>query len=424
MIIEHVYSKFDIKKMSENTLLLDETDLSLYFESLPRDVTIIVKNSSENKEYLANQQVISTFSPVLNQKIQEMEPSSSKIELELDDNQNLMPLVMDFLHGKKININSENDFYLDKIARQLEIQPLIEAVSESLNEELSVSNIIPRIIQHYEENDPKLMNFLLENIDDIQSDQCIFTLPKELLVTICQSPEANFQSESSKFSFKLKCCAHFLDETELFMKENEYLLLPFDVIRDLVTQEEFAPLDGKIPTLLIVQNLLQKISDNKSKINELEEISKKMTEEIKALQEELKKEQDEKFKSDERYISLNQRFKEFNDILISISAGLKPHIEILDSFKIKNEDLDELSSKLTMLQQKSNDMVRIVGVFHRTNFLYPNSTPKLMGIPQEWKSKMGLILQLVNQLTSNENEVENIIKSFNKLADELTNLSS
>ena len=408
--------------MTENTLFLDESDLSLYFENLPKDLKLRVKNSSDAstdsfKEYLVNKQIISTFSQVLNQKIQEMDENSNTIEIEIDDEQNLMPLVIDFLHGKKINIFCENDFYLDKIAQKLEIQPLIEAVADSLKEELSPSNIIPRILQHYNEKDPKIFDYLYQNIDSIQINEKFFTLPKDLIVDISQNPKSHFKNESSRYLFKLKCCAHYADETGLFMSENDYLELPFDVIYDFLTNNEFKVLDGKIPTLLIVQNLMNKISDNKSQIITLQSDIAVIDEEIEKLGKSKEREQKVECETDSRFIDLQNKITEFRKQIANISNSIKETSETVNLFRIKDDELDELSSKILMLQSLSNEMTHLVNVFKRTYYLptFTNLTDMILKIPKQWQEKMKPLLQIVGELTSNEAEVDSVINSLHEL---------
>ena len=399
--------------MEQNSIFLDENDLSLYFQNLPRDFTLVVNST----EYPVNKQVICSFSEIIANKIAALDTSKSQLHIDIDDPHKVFPLVIDFLHGQKIDINSYNDFYLNKIAETLKIQPLKEVIQDSLTEEISVSNIIPRILQNYDNIDPNLLDFLLENIEDVQKDNHIFLFPKEFLLKICQSENAKFKSDSSKYIFKLKCSAHFIEDCNIFMDENEYKYLPIDAIKELLTNEEFAVLDQKIPTFQIVQNLLTKISEDQTKINEIEANIEKAKNELNRLHAESVKQQRDKSQFDETERKLHDKYEAFQKDINQVIKGIQPHLTILETLKITGDQIDEISSRVSMLQGKICDLKKYTQAFHLTN-------TSMLNIVLDFDKKMGELQQLLSNLTTNENDINYIQQSFQHVLDELNELAT
>ncbi|EAY02401.1 hypothetical protein TVAG_206770 [Trichomonas vaginalis G3] len=395
-------------------------ELTNYFDNLPRDLTIIIGS----KTYKANKQVMCIFSGIIQEKLQNS--ADNEIKLEIEDPKEMIPLVISFLHGHQINISYENDFYLNKISDELKISSLKEAVQESLNEPITISNIISRLEQNtsqvLENENSELLKFLVENIEEIQKDDSLFLSDPRILLKALE--KSKFENDDSKNIFKLKCASRHIDNFDDFLSLDDFQHMSIDVICEFVTNPYYSTLDQKMPSILIASRIVSAITSLNTDINEINEKIQNYNSEIKELQEEHDRVMVEKCQSDEKYLKVAEQFKQFKLQMISTSERIESHANSLNSFKISEKTVNEIGSKLNFLKVTCERLQFFSERLSRAVILYPETTKNVNQVYNDWKGSIAPLQQEIANLESNEKDIDSIAADFHKLVEAIRKLSN
>ena len=399
--------------------MLNEDELSAYFNKLPRDLIIVVDGS----EYEVNKQIVESFSPVVKELISKKANSGGKLILDIKNHDNAFGQAMAFLHGKRIDITPFNDVYLNEIAKQLKIEPLAAAVAPSLAEEISPQNVIPRFLQNSDKKDPVLFHIILQNIEDLQHDENIFKLPEPDLVEICQNPDSKFSSETSRYVFKMHCAASDLENSSEFISEEDIKTMPFDAIKTLVTDETLEKLDGHIQTFSIATRIITEMTEVNSKITESQKNIDEIAKEIDVLREEFDMERKRILKDDEKYKQIDVKHKTIKKQITDITNKIQAHFDAIESFRLTEKTIDDVSAKLSFLKKKCDEMEDVVNGFSKGKLLYPETQQRITDTQKEWAEKMKSLQLLLSDLGSNDDEINKIIDAFKNITNELRSLT-
>jgi hypothetical protein len=198
---------------------------------------------------------------------------------------NLFGSVIRFLQGERLDLTPSNVFLYAELARSLDIAGLAHTLEPELTRETDFDNAIPRLIHCDFE---PLSIFFLQNIEKLQTNPEIWTVPYQILIRAPRSADARFASDLSRFRFAFRCAIHFPDcVKELFTREFVQAI-PVDVVSVLVSDDEFSCLERTLPFLFsVVDRRCTENRELRTEINGLRQSSEEIGETIAELETEL-----------------------------------------------------------------------------------------------------------------------------------------
>lgn len=397
--------------------MITADELAQYFSNLPRDLEIHVGD----KVYMANSPVMCIYSDKIASLVDQ---NTSSITLDISDTKQLFSSVISFLHGQKIDINASNDFYLNEIAEELNIKPLIPILTKSLQAKIDTNNIIPRIEQHINDVPKNYIDFLCEHISEVQTNDSLYKLPPNILLDVSANEKTKFNDSETKYIFKLKCAVSYPDITEKFITDDEFNEIPMSVIQELITNPFYASLDGKLPAFNIISRIVDIITATNTQIIETKQKIQKISEDIQRLAPEIDRIVKEKAYTDERYLEILEQFQEFKKNISQKIQEIKSSSKVLESFKISDKSIDELGSNLNFLTVKRERLKGLSNQLKSIKLIFGQQYDIFNKVYNESKGDIELLQQTLANLKPNTEEIDTIMASLGKLADELNDLNS
>lgn len=392
--------------------MLTESELDLYFRSLPRDLVLVVEGS----EYPVNKTLFSTFSRVINSMILP-QPDITRLELNLSDPKHVFSVIVGFLHREKIEITYENDHFLLLIAKELGIDVIIPLIEQSLQDPNSIHNIIPRLEIN---NDESLIDFASGHILELMNNKKLYELPESVLSSLYHKSKSNFHSPDDQYTFLFSCLVKHPDSIETFMNDDEITSLDSRQLLKMIQNPDFKALQGKIPTFKIAKSLLAKISQFKSQIN-LKRRQAQLTaqkideesEEMIILQKEI-----EKLKEILNKVKLlkDQIFKNISNI--ATDEFVENGIMLQDRY-MPEDLLADIHNKLNSLLQRSDEFAKCVHDAPSTNVFFKNSFRRFDDHAREFQKRVKNMLEICSNLNPNDVAVRHVISLFSKIHHDL-----
>ncbi|OHT10968.1 hypothetical protein TRFO_19547 [Tritrichomonas foetus] len=377
--------------------MLNQNEISCYFEALPRDLTIIHNGNT----YYVNKESISLLSGKIQNLISE-NPNSDQIEVDITDEKNVMPLVADFLNAKKIEITPQNAFYLQKIANSLEIPFLNNALKEEISRETCKENVIQKIL-HCNEN----TDFLFSHIEDVLNNDDIFDLNKDILVELIHSEKAQFTNLHSRYFFAFRCSQkspQFLNE---FINDDDIEKIPPEVFSRVFADKSFSNLESFLPNSKIGQKFIEEIAKCRTNIDSTSHY-------IEKLQNGSKDMETEKQAKIAEIEKLNEKIKTLKDEFLVMKLKLDNlNIDSLtiDTENVSNKSADEnklneIGTVLNSIDKMNKDCDYYIRKMQGAKIIYHESRVRAMKIQNEWNSILQPLHESCAKLQINDSDVK------------------
>lgn len=378
-----------------------------YFESLPRNGRILI----DGEEYFANQELVMAFSPVLKRLFSEA--GDGVVKLEIDDQNHLFKLVIEFLHGKQIDITPGNVLCLKRFADVLEIKPLSAAVQPHIDAETDLENVVPRIIFG---DSQQFMPFLMEHIEEVAARDDVYSLPKDVLLSVIRSAESRFSSKDSKYVFALRCAVRVPGFAEEIFAKEFTEGMPLSVVERVLSDKEFVSLESKLPYLFdVFQAVMNDVTTLQYTINQVTtklQTEKNLTDEVEerrnALAEANSKQrqllekihaQIQQVKSETERILAN---KDQSLIIFSRMIGIATSVEQLEAFDKTVEDIIKQHDKV----------FGVVNKMKKNKVLYQKTLTSCFELVDTWGQHLGPLKESVRSLTPNNDIIKQIVRSM------------
>ncbi|KAH0792741.1 hypothetical protein GPJ56_003364 [Histomonas meleagridis] len=375
--------------------MLSKDQLDFYFEHLVDDFWITIKG----KKYGVNRSLASSLSKY----ISEIDPSSSEITLDIDDPHDCFPLVIDFLHGKKIEITTLNDYSIQQIAEFLQIESLLNLTRQSLEEPLTPKNVRDRLYQN--PNNETYLNYLYENIESIRNENSLTQFEPDILLKVKNFTKSNFTSVKSRYTFYFDCCISFPTLVTQFLTNDDIRQIPEEVLSLLVSDEKYSTLDDIIPFYPIAQNLYHQVEDNKHQYQNLLvqcEESMKEKEDIISKRDKYKELAEMKEKNEKLYNDIKEFSNDFQE---------NSRINVLNDYKVSQNTLDEIQNNIKEIEEQIS--------MKKSNCKQEN----LRNSCAEAEDTLEDLAMCLNKLLPNDTDIEMILEETEKIAKNLGNLA-
>lgn len=414
--------------------MLSPSELSQYLSELPKDLSLKINS----KQFMVNKEFASSLSNYISRKISE-NPTTNIILIEQSDPTNIFPSVISFLNGKKIDINPNNDYYLDKFASFLEIQSLKNLTEKSLESPLSPYNIVQRIL-HINETIPNdYISFFELNIEPIiqfhsqlaknREENQIFNLDPSFLSTIIHSEQSRFANDSSRYFFALNCYQSFYskygysEKLNLFINTDDVSKIPDDVIRQMATNEDYISLDGQFPSILLAQKLINDIIDLQKQIKDTNLEYSLQEKNLKDIRKEDERIMKQKSNSDIKLNEVGQRRYKLAKELLNSATNIDKKAPDLSQFIVFKSTMDEISSNLSSLDQKCQNLKRILIKISGTKIIYADLRAKGFKMTEQFESMLKSLKTMMDMLIPNDDDVNELIEEFRKISKSLHSMA-
>lgn len=420
--------------------MLSPLELSQYLSELPKNLSLKIGD----KQYMVNDEFASSLSNYIAKKKSE-NPGVKTILIEHQDPINIFSLVASFLNGKKIKINFDNDYYLDEFASFLGIQSLKKLTENSLKSPLSANNIVQRIsnikesipndyCSFFEENVELIIQFHSNQTKDITENK-IYTLEPSFLSNIIHSEKSRFLNDSSRYFFALNCYKSFYsrhgysENLNLFINADDISKIPDDVIRQMATNEDYILLDGQFPSILLAQKLITDIINLQEELKATSlEYSSRETE-LKDIREEDERMMKQKSNSDKKLNEVGQRRYKLAKELLNSATNIDRKASSLSQFIVYKSAMDEITSNLSSLDQKCQNLKRILIKISVTKIIYADLRAKGFKLAEQFETLLNSLNNMMGMLIPNDDDINELIeefrqvsKSLHTMADTLINL--
>ena len=378
-----------------------------YFECLPRNVRIIVGG----EEYFANQELVVAFSPVLKRLFSET--GDGVVKLEVDDQNHLFNLVIEFLHGKQIDITPSNVLYLKKFADVLEIKPLSSAVQPHIDAETDLENVIPRIIFG---DCQKFVPFLMEHIEEVAARDDVYGLPKEVLLSVIRSDESRFSSVDSRYVFALRCAVRVPGFAEELFAKKFTESMPLSVVERVLSDKEFAPLESRLPYLFdVFQTVMNDVTTLQCDINQVRtklQTEKNLTDEVEERTNVLREANSKEKELLEKIHAQIQQVKSETDRLLATKDQSLIVFSRMIGIATSVEQLEAFDKTVTDIMSQHEKVFRVVNKMKKNKVLYQKTLSSCFELVDTWGKHLGPLKESVSSLTPNNDIIKQIVRSM------------
>ena len=394
--------------------MLKQHELAAYLSSLPKDAFLVHRG----RKYGLNRGLFMTLSGLAKTQLQ---TGGNEVTLDIEDQHGNIPLVIDFLNGKKIDITSENDVELQELADALQILPLRKLAEESIKAPMSMTNIFHRINRTDPDHLDNFDDFLRSHARELILDDRVFSLPVSCLKILIESDEVMKFDDKWKFIFE--CWKRFPQHAcELHGSEEHMKNIPEDALAKLISSPEYADIDGNIPSWVIVESLQNELSKEQSHCQDLTKTITDLKEEIDRVQQERLKAHRERRQADlplTEQDPLNQFWTSMGEIATDCIT-LAPY---LDQFTVTDNTIDEIDAVVQRLLDKCERVKVIVRNVQAKKIVFHELTKNGGRLAQELSSLLNSMRQLLVRIKENGSDMNDIIQELRVHARELQTMS-
>ena len=397
--------------------MFTEEELIHYFNNLPLDLEIIIKD----KIYKTNKQLISFFSIKIKELLKENE---NKLILNINDEFEVFNLILLFIKNEKIDINAYNDIYLFDLSKELLIEPLIELTKNSISQEISLNNVIPRFIQSKFDFNSKIFLFILENIKEIINKNEFYELPFEILNNIYLNYSNSFKNIDDLYFFGFRICSKYPENYKILFSNLDISSLSNELISILSSNIIFKPLEKILPLEEIGQRLLFEINKYNEEIFQIKKEIIDIDEYINKLKTNIILINDESNYIDEKDKNLNIFKDKMIENLNILINSIKNQNSNLNNIIINKKPLNEIGYTLKILKSKIEKIIELSNSYQGSLFqpAFRSQRKRILEISSNWNSRYIDLEVLYNSINSNEQDINEISNSFNFIINEIINL--
>jgi len=389
--------------------MFHERDIQLYFQSLPKDLVIKINDSS----YSVNKNLLSFFSP----KIAELLTSDiNELSLPFNDDHCVFPIILSYIHNNKIDINEKNDVYLMKLSNELGIASLSQLAEESTQKEITVMNVIIRLMQNVGNESEKMISILHNNIEVLIQTEEVFSLGLAMLSKVFHSKEALFSTIENRQIFGFKCARLFPESFNQFFNEEELKSVSPDVYKEIFSSNMYNNICSKIPSLLICKILHETIDELNQRESFLNDEINHFNEEINSIS---NKEQSKSKQVDELTMNLNAMHEmetKLQNSLNFLGERIMNQAVNIQQLSVTQDVITDISRRIRELSVKSKEMEQLSEKIQHIVLFYPESRQKVRSISNDWVQKMSKLEALLACIYPNDAEIS-------KLSSELSSIS-
>lgn len=414
--------------------MLSPSELTQYLSELPKDLFL----KCNCKQYTVNKEFSCSLSNFISKQLTE-NTNLNIIIIDHPDPSNIFPTVISFLNGKKIDINPNNDYYLDDFASYLEIQSLKKLTEKSLQSQLSAFNIVQRIlhmkeaipadyISFFETNVESIIKYHLQQTKNIEENQ-IFKIEPSFLSNIIHSKNSRFSNDSSRYFFALNCYQSYYskngysEKLNLFINIDDISKMPDDVIRQMATNENYISLDGQFPSILLAQKLINDIINLQHQIKETDLEFSQQEKELKDIRKEDERIMKQKSTSDIKLNEVGQRRYKLANELLKSASSIDKKAPKLSEFIVFKSTMDEIASNLSSLDQKCQNLKRILIKISGTKIIYADLRAKGFKLTEQFESMLKSLQVMMDMLIPNDDDVNELIEEFRKISKNLHSMA-
>ncbi len=381
--------------------MLTIDDLHEHFAKIPKDFNMNIND----QEYKCNRNILKAFSKV----IASLPDSISTYSIKISTNQIAINTVIDFLHGKNVNL-TENSFEIYAVSAKLDIPILKSRLCNEIESSTTCANFETRYdhLQSFPNYCDPLFQFLNNNksyFDKITKSKQ-FSLPfSKLFLSSCPTFFTN-EDEKANFILSIFECETENPEHDNFSIVSHINLcnLSEETLHLLLTHHfspQFSPYLKSYP---LFKNQINHITDNQKKLsilqkesNEFETTFDNLRETNNSLSNEINKLNSHLFNTEINHYKLK---KEIESILSEIDQSNRA----LEDITQRNNEYLPFLNEVDNMKSTSSKLVDILQNFYNIGgkTIYPGSSRDALKHSKEWNAECVKLRDLIPSIFKEE----------------------
>ena len=197
----------------------------------------------------------------------------------------------------------------------------------------------------------------------------------------------------------------------------------------MATNEDYILLDGQFPSILLAQKLITDIINLQEELKATSlEYSSRETE-LKDIREEDERMMKQKSNSDKKLNEVGQRRYKLAKELLNSATNIDRKASSLSQFIVYKSAMDEITSNLSSLDQKCQNLKRILIKISVTKIIYADLRAKGFKLAEQFETLLKSLNNMMGMLIPNDYDINELIeefrqvsKSLHTMADTLINL--
>ena len=404
--------------------MLSLNDFRNLIENNKKEFKVIINDI----EYQCNLQSLKIFSKEIYNFIQQ-NPTATEYKTNIEAKQENIASVISFINGKQDCIFSDLiEVYF--VGATLNIDSIRRKLQEQVCKLVTIKNY--DVLYYKFLKYPKFLfpvfNFFSQNNELFNNFFKLTAATTEVIIEIFNFNPPFFESEDLKLLFLL----HQFDISknppfELIKMIDFTNIKPLSYVQLIHSPyakefEKYISILNKNDNFELIQTILQ----TQQRFDEINEENEKIRQEYDELYTKISELNEENAKTIQNNQLLISKRTEFKNVIKNAIDKIPTFISLISNIKRQDDLFKSITSNIADLKKLSQEMYNLSDYFYKERFgniLYPGSSKSCYDIAVLWKNSMIDLEQMIDKITPNDTQINQIIDVFKHKLNELQQLS-